>query len=170
MKIKPFFVVFCLFLIVAQKVIFSDAIFLLSEEYPLMVFIYPLIILALPLDFDKPLLLLFAFLLGLFLDVINDTLGIGAFSLVMMAYLRSSILTLIQPRQGYKGGDVLLKSYGIGWVTIYIGLSLLIYAFAFFMIDAFTMVFFKRVVISTLMSTIVSLPFGIFILMIFRRG
>ncbi|MDG2448679.1 MAG: hypothetical protein P8M34_03545 [Saprospiraceae bacterium] len=168
MKIRPLFILFCVLVLVAQKVIFSDALMVVANQYPLMIFVLPLIILALPINFDKPLLLISAFLIGLTLDIFNDTLGINTFALVMMAYFRSSILNLVQPRQGYKTDNSGYKSYGIGWISIYLGVCLFIFSFTFFMIDAFTLVYLKRVLISSAMSTLVSLPFGVLLLMIFK--
>lgn len=168
MKIKPLFIIFCVFIIIAQKIIFSDAILKIADQYPVMIFILPLIILNIPVNFEKPFLLVVAFLIGLTMDVFNDTLGINAFALVMLAYFRSSILALIEPRQGYKPGQIGFRSFGLGWNSAYIGLSFLVFSFSFFMVDAFTLVYLKKVTFSTIMSTIASLPFGVILLMIFN--
>ena len=170
MKIKPLFILFCVLVLVAQKVIFSDAIYVVSDQYPILVFILPLIILAFPLNLEKPFLLIIAFIIGLTMDVLNDTLGINAFSLVMLAYFRSSILALIQPRKGYSSSVTSFSSYGVGWISTYISLSLIVFTLSYYMVDAFTLVYLKRVLISTVLSTLISLPFGVILFMIFKAG
>ena len=168
MKIKPLFLIYGLVLLVAQKLIFADAIMVLSDQYPVMIFVYPLIILSLPIFYERPLALIIAFIVGLAMDVMNDTLGINAFALVISAYLRNPILNLIQPRQGYKVTDTSLRIYGALWVFLYLSISLLVHTFSFFMIDAFTLVFLKKVLVSTILSVIISIPFGFFILMLIK--
>ncbi|MEE9373670.1 MAG: hypothetical protein V3V00_11520 [Saprospiraceae bacterium] len=165
MKIKPLFIILCVIILVAQKLIFSDAVTVIADSYPLMIFVFPLIILTIPFDFDKPFLLITAFFIGLILDVFNDTLGVNAFSLVMLAYMRGYILQLIQPRIGYKPGSSSLKSYGFGWAIMYLLLSLFIFSFSFFMIDAFTFIYIKKVLFCAAISTMASFPFGILILL-----
>jgi len=168
MKINIFFLLYAAVLLLAQKLIFADAVYMVKNEFPIMIFIYPLVVLSLPFVFDRPLSLIVAFTVGLAIDMLNDTLGINAFALVATAYLRNPILNLIQPRQGYKLNDNSLRKYGVTWVLLYLSTLLTIHCFSFFMIDAFTFVYFKRVLVSTFLSVLASIPFGFFILMLIK--
>ena len=170
MKIRPFFILFSFLLLIAQNLIFSDAVMVIRDSYPVMVFIVPIIIAALPIEIDKSLLLIISFLVGLILDVFNDTLGINTFALVMMAYFRSFITNLIQPRIGYKSAASGFRKYGYSWMTVYLFLCLLVFIFSYFMIDAFTFVYLKKVLVSTLVSTLVSIPFGVIILSVVKSN
>jgi len=167
MKINPLFIIISILVIVLQKIVFADPMMVLSNEYPLYIFIFPVIILALPLEIDRPVTLIIAFFLGLTCDVLNDTLGISSFALVMMAYFRQGIINLIQPRKGYQVG-IPLGKYGITWVISYILLNLLIFCFAFFIVDAFTFVYFKKIVVNSLLAAILSTPFCVLVLSILK--
>lgn len=167
MKINPLFIVISIIILVLQKIIFSDPVMILSNEFPLYIFIFPVVIMALPPEMDRPLTLIIAFFVGLFCDVLNDTLGISSFALVMMAYFRHGILNAIQPKKGYQIGQSLMK-YGVTWIVGYVFLNILVLSFAFFVIDAFTLVYFKKIIVNTLISSILSTPFCVLLLSILK--
>lgn len=168
MNAKLTFTIYAFFILVAQKLIFSDAITILSNKYPVFIFIYPLVILSLPIEFNRLLSLIIAFIAGLLIDVFNDTLGMNAFALLIMAYLRNPILNLLEPRQGYKPDSSSFRSYGVFWVLSYLSILLGIHILAFYSIDAFTFVYFKRILICTLLNLLASVPFGFLILILFK--
>lgn len=168
MKIRLGFILFVVGIVFGQKLIFSDAAFIISDKYPVFVFIYPLVILSLPPNFGRSTALILAFVTGLTLDVLNDTLGINAFALLITAYLRAPILKMIQPRQGYKTDAATLLEYGWFWAISYLTILFIIHTFSFYSIDAFTLFYFKRILISTLLSSLVSIPFGLLIFLLFN--
>lgn len=81
---------------------------------------YVLLILILPFEIRGWVLLLTAFFLGLSLDIFADTGGINSASLLFVAFLRPSILKILNPRDGYlpstKPG---IFNYGILWFLKY---------------------------------------------------
>ncbi len=168
MKIKIVFILYALVILVAQKMIFSDALTIISDRYPVFIFIYPLIILSLPIGFDRPLSLLIAFFSGLVIDVFNDTLGMNAFALLVMTYLRKPVLRWIQPLPGYQTDDSSFRRYGMVWVLGYLGILFAVHIFSFYSIDAFTFVHIRRILICTALSILASLPFGFLILLLFK--
>ena len=167
---KLFHVLFAIVIIAAQKFIFDDPVSTLYDKYPVHVFVYPLIVLRLPIGLDRPLSLIIAFVSGLVIDVLADTLGMNAFALLLMTYLREPVLRLIEPRQGYKSSMVNVKAYGLIWALSYLSLLLFVNIIAFFMIDAFTLVYFQKVLINSVLSLAVSLPFGLLILFLFKAA
>ena len=167
MKINPFFILISFLIILLQKLIFSDPVITLSNEYPVVVFIVPVIILALPIEIERPITMIVAFILGLSTDVLSDTLGITSFSLVLMAYIRHGIINLLQPRKGYQVGMSWFQN-GLPWVVSYVVINLLIYSLGFFIIDAFTFVYLKKILINTLLGTLISTPFCVLLLSIMK--
>jgi rod shape-determining protein MreD len=165
---KLLHLLFAVVIIAAQKFIFEDPISVLYEKYPIYVFIYPLIILRLPIGFDRPLSLILSFTVGLLVDILSDTLGMNAFALLIMTYMREPILKLIEPRQGYKPIAVNVKSYGFLWIIAYLAILMFINIVAFFVVDAFTLVFVQKILMSSVLSLLASIPFGLLILFLFK--
>jgi rod shape-determining protein MreD len=168
MKINFFYILFAVFILIVQKMIFADGLLQVSGQYTVLIFLYPLIILALPITFDRPLSLVIAFFIGLMVDMLNDTLGMNAFALVFMTYIRSPIIQLLEPRQGFKSESTSLRSYGFGRAIAYLSVMLGIHILAYFSIDFFTLVLFKRIVFSTILSLAISLPFAYLLLMLLK--
>ena len=64
-------------------------------------FPYILFIVLLPFNTPKPLTLILAFILGLSIDMFYDTQGMHAAACITMAFVRSFVLELFAPREGY---------------------------------------------------------------------
>ncbi len=78
--------------ILLQMILFRNlAVFDLAFCY-----IYISAILLLPLNFDKVWLLLYAFLLGVAVDILYDSLGIHAMACVFIAYTRRFVLKILR--------------------------------------------------------------------------
>src|SRR6478609_5127566 len=68
-------------------------------------FLYVAFILLLPIELNNLILMVIAFLLGFSIDIFYDSLGIHAFSLVVVAYARNYWLSSITPQGGYDAGE-----------------------------------------------------------------
>jgi hypothetical protein len=83
-------------------------------------FIYVAFILMLPNETNNLALMLIAFLLGFCVDIFYDSLGLHAFSLVMVAYLRNYWLNAITPQGGYDSSmSPSLAVNGLQWFLVY---------------------------------------------------
>jgi hypothetical protein len=120
-------------------------------------FVYIGFILFLPIDIDKVLLLVLAFISGITIDLFYDTAGMHAAATVLMAYVRPSVLNLITPRDGYESSDnASLPSMGWRWFLTYGFALILVHHFTLFFLElnGFKMVGFtlSKIIVSTLFT------------------
>jgi hypothetical protein len=133
-------------------------------------FPYVLFILLLPFNTPKPLTLVLAFILGLSIDMFYDTQGMHASACITMAFVRSFVLELFAPREGY---DEQLKPtityMGVGWFSSYAVVLILVHHFVLFYIEAFTFHEFFRTLIRVLGSTVATFGFIYLMQFLFYR-
>ncbi len=140
-----------------QILVFKQITFTLDNKIFVHFLIYPLAILMLPVKAPRMLVMLIAFLFGLGLDVFYDSIGVHAAALVFTAYIRSIIIAMIEPYEGYNINDVpTIKNFGIGWFVYYLSISLFIHIFTYFSIEAFSFIYFFEIMLNTIFSFIVS--------------
>ena len=83
-------------------------------------FLYVVFILMLPNETNNLLLIAIGFLMGFCVDIFYDSLGLHAFSLVMVAYLRNYWLNAITPQGGYDSNtSPSLAMNGLQWFLVY---------------------------------------------------
>ncbi len=101
-------------------------------------FLYILFILWLPIETNKALVMGVAFLLGLSIDVFNDTMGMHASACVFLAFVRPSILNILAPRDGYEL-NIPPTAGGLGWFWFlrYAAIGILIHHFFLFFVEVF---------------------------------
>ena len=120
-------------------------------------FIYPIIILLLPFDTKGWILLVYAFGVGLFLDMFSETMGMHAAALVVMAFLRPAIIRLISTKTDYDPGiEPRIENNGFGWILLYTTLLLFIHHFALFSIEVFRIDEINQIAIRSVFSTLAS--------------
>ena len=120
--------------------------------------IYPYLILLLPFKTNRLLVLIIAFILGLFIDMFYNSPGVHTAAIVIMAYGRSYVLNILEPYEGYNQGDSpTLKTMGIGWFMSYLSIGLLIFMVAYFSLDAFSFIYIFDIIISSIFAFIPSL-------------
>jgi len=134
----------------------------LINNIELSIFMSPMLIvlfiILLPIETPKWLLLFSAFLLGLIVDIFMNSLGILAFSSVLVAYLRPFYLIITAPRDGYEKGNVLgIKDYGWSWYLRYALALTLILHFFYFLLIGFGQENFLVVLWQTIISSFVTL-------------
>jgi rod shape-determining protein MreD len=122
--------------------------------------IYILFILFLPFGYSRIVALLWAFMLGLAVDLLStDIVGINAASLVALAYVRPYLLKLFSIKSDFDA-YIVPSSATIGWrlCTGYVLLATLIHQLVFFFLDTFgfydVMHTFLRILLSTLVSAL----------------
>lgn len=121
-------------------------------------YIYPLFLLLLPIKIQKNLLLIIAFFLGIAVDMFYDTSGIHAATCVFIAFMRSGVLALIEPRGNYEANQAPTKrNFGAGWFFQYVGILLFIHLFLIFLLEAFSFAGFGFTLLKTILSFILSM-------------
>jgi hypothetical protein len=100
-------------------------------------FLYVAFILMLPLETNALILMGIAFLMGFTIDVFYDSLGLHAFSLVLVAYLRNYWLSTITPQGGYDAGQgPTLAVNGLQWFMVYSLPLVFVHHFTLFFVEA----------------------------------
>lgn len=100
-------------------------------------FIYVAFILLLPIETNSLILMLVAFALGITVDMFYDSLGLHAFSLVLIAYARNYWLGTITPQGGYDAGEgPTLAVNGLQWFMVYTVPLVFVHHFVLFFTEA----------------------------------
>lgn len=103
-------------------------------------YVYILFIMLLPFDTPRWILLILAFVLGICVDAFQDSMGLHAFSCVLIAYYRTPILHFLIPQLKSKKQTNLefsLQEFGLQRALIYTGSIVFIHHFALFSLEAF---------------------------------
>jgi len=147
-------------LVLAQILIFKSIDLDTNGFSYFTIFIYPVFILLLPIRTPTVLVVLLGFLLGLTVDVFYDSLGVHAGASVFSAFIRSTILHLLEPRGGYEVNASPTKSnYGINFFFKYAAIFMFFHIVVYFSLEIFTPVYFNEIFIRTGFSFILSLLF-----------
>ncbi len=118
-------------------------------------YFYVLFILLLPFETPRWLLLLSAFLLGLFIDMFDNTMGINIAASLLMAYLRPYVIHFVASRQEYEPGiEPCIRDLGFSWFFSYSLTLVFIHHFALFYIEVFRFSEFLSTFYRVLASTI----------------
>jgi len=150
-------VVQSLIILLVQVLLLKNVQIPVLDRYTLAIIIYPMVIIFLPLEMRRSFVILTAFVVGMFVDIFYDTLGIHTAALLLTGFLRTPILQLIEPRQGFRNAVSLsARNYGFSWVAGYTAIMLIIHIITFYSIDAFTFVFFIKIVLSSLLTFLAS--------------
>ncbi len=129
--------------------------------------LYVVFILALPFETPNWLVLIIGFVLGIFIDSFTDTLGMHTSATVFMAFGRSYLLKLIEPRGGYEfNSKPNVQFMGLTWYLLYASILVFLHHIFLFYIEAFkfTQFFFTfgRAIASTFFTMILVLIVQLF--------
>ena len=118
-------------------------------------FPYVLVIILLPFQTSKLVLLFTSFILGCTIDFFYDSSGLHASACTLMAFARYNILKYMSPREGY---DAILKptvdDMGLQWFITFAGSLVLIHHFFFFYLEVFRFSEFFRTFLRSILSSI----------------
>ncbi len=125
-------------------------------------FVNPIILIyfliALPFDTPATLSLLLAFLLGITVDIFMNTPGILSFSLVFIAFIRPSVLRLMQNRDAYLPGSApTIRTQGWKWYIYYSAILTVGFHWLYFSILDFSHLNFILIIWKTLLSSLITL-------------
>lgn len=125
-------------------------------------FIYVLFIICLPFETPKPLLLIFAFIMGISVDMFYDTLGMHAFASVFMAFCRPRVFKFFSPREGYEAGtQPNIRYMGNAWFISCSATLILLHHFVLFYTEVFRLSEFFSTFFRIIMSSLFTLGFCI---------
>lgn len=118
-------------------------------------YLYVMFILMLPFETPKWLLLVSAFLLGLFVDMFSDTAGLHAAACVFMAFCRPYVLNVASSKQEYEPGiQPIIRDLGFGWFFSYSLILVSIHHVVLFYLEIFGFGEFFHTLLRALLSII----------------
>lgn len=121
-------------------------------------FVYVGFLLLLPIEISLTTLLLLGFSMGLAVDIFYDTAGVHAATMVIIAFIRPSILQFLRPSGGYEAIEKpTLSKLGFNWFIIYAGIILLLHHSILFLIQGSNFSLWFSNIFVILASTILSL-------------
>lgn len=157
-------------LILLVQVLILKRIWLEVDGRPsFQVLAYPLFLMILPFKMPRIVLMLLGFLLGILIDQFYTPMGLHAGALVLLAYTRPWILSLLAPRDGYNmNHSPTLKRMGRNWFLKYSASLLLLHTFFYFSLEAFTFAYLYEILWQTFTSFAISFIFIIIFMLVFN--
>jgi len=126
-------------------------------------YFYVLLILLLPFETPKALLLIIGFTFGLVIDIFSNTPGMHASATTLMAFIRPGVISMISTRDNFEtGAQPRLSHMGFDWFLKYVIFLVLIHHLFLFFIEVFTFQGFEY----TLLRGVVSSAFTIVLVLI----
>ena len=140
-------------LILAQVLILNNIQFLgFINPY-----IYILFIISLPVRLPRWFTLVLGFILGLFIDVFSNTLGMHAFATVLIAYARSFVIQLFTSIDEGNNPIPSFRSFGVGAYVKYVFVMVFLHHSALFFLEAFSFSHFWLILFKTILSSVISI-------------
>ena len=119
-------------------------------------FLYIYLILKFESDVPRNALMLWAFFLGLAVDVLSDTPGMNAAATVLLAFLRPSLLRLFTPRDNLDSFIPSFKTIGITPFLKYTTASVFVHSLALLSIEFFSFSSIWLLLLRVLLCTILT--------------
>jgi len=156
-------------LVMTQVLILKRIAFSFGDFAFIHFIIYPILLLLLPLNIPRPLMMFIGFVLGISVDVFYDSPGIHASACVFTAYIRPWILALLAPYEGYSTNESpTIHNMGFPWFLSYASILLGLHLLFYFSVEAFSFVFIFEIVMNTIFSLIASLVLSMLLMLIFN--
>ncbi|TVR76637.1 MAG: hypothetical protein EA409_13275 [Saprospirales bacterium] len=154
------YVAWGLVLALLQIFIFRGINFGWGDFYYVHILVYPVFIMILPINTPRTYVLLIAFFLGLLLDIFYLTPGIHSSALVFMAFIRTPLLNLLEPRGGYKVNSSPTPYHlKFNWFLGYASLMLFAHHLFYFSVEFFSIAHLLHIWMKTIFSFFFSMSF-----------
>ena len=123
-------------------------------------YIYPLFVLMLPIRIPHALMLGLAFSMGILVGISYNAVGQHAMAMTLIAFLRPTILSIMEPRGGYESSHSPNKAhFGLSWYFQYASIIILIHFCTIFYLEtfSFTYITIGKIFFSYILSMIIIL-------------
>ncbi|MHB9054913.1 MAG: rod shape-determining protein MreD [Paludibacteraceae bacterium] len=141
-------------ILVLVQVFVLDNIQFLGYVSPM---IYVLFILSLPIRFPKGAILILAFILGIVIDIFNNTMGIHTFATVFVAFLRPALIKMSVSIEEMANPVPSFRTFGVGNYIKYVIFVVLIHHTVLFLIESFSFLHLSLLIPKILVSSVVSI-------------
>jgi hypothetical protein len=128
--------------------------------------VYLILIITLPQNTEKWFLIIYAFFLGLFLDLFEGDIGINSSALVFISFIKPYLYNILIPQNSIDDKDKLgLKNLGIQTFSIYALTLIFIHNSFLFLLEHFSslsILLLLKIILSTVVTFIIILIFQLF--------
>ncbi len=156
-------------LALVQILVFREVNFGWGDFYHVHILVYPALILVLPIKIPRTYLMIIGFFLGLILDLFYLSPGIHSSALVFMAFIRTLVLNLLEPRGGYKvNSSPTIYHLGMNWFLSYSAIMIFLHHLFYFSMEVFTFDEMLYIWLRTVFSFIFSMLFILIFCVIFN--
>ena len=110
---------------------------------------------TLPFNTKRWLTLILALILGLTIDSFQNSMGLHAFSCILIAYFRSSIINFLLPELKNKNNKSInfsINEFGIQRFIIYSSIMVIIHHFSLFFLESFNLEIFNNIIRASISS------------------
>lgn len=134
-------------------------------------YIYPLFILLLPFETPVWALLILGFVLGATVDSFGNTAGMHACATVLIAYLRTNVLSALLPRNLSEYSGLQPSTRNMGWMPflVYSGFLTILHHLLFFSVELWNLSNVGQLLLKTAASAATSMLFIIVYLLLFTK-
>lgn len=169
------FLRFCILLLIQVLLLNKITLRWWSEPagFPVFIpYIYPLFILLLPFETPVWMLLCLGAILGLSVDTFMNTGGMHAFAAILIAYLRTNVLTALLPKNLVEYVNQSPNVKNMGWIPFltYAAFLIVIHHFAYFVLAHWSFSNIGYLLLKVLASALTSLLFVVAYLLLFTRA
>ncbi len=131
---------------------------------------YPIVLVLLPMNTPRNILILSGFLLGIIIDFFYDSPGVHAATCTAIAFIRPYILSFLTPRGGYGVGyELIPKKYGYNWFFKYAGGLVFLHLLIYFSLLLFSPIYGVQIFVRTLSSFLFSMLFILIYVQLFAN-
>ncbi|MBL0308865.1 MAG: rod shape-determining protein MreD [Bacteroidetes bacterium] len=152
-----------LLLLLVQVILFSN----MNLSSLVIPYVFPLFVLLLPFETPRWLLMLLGFISGLTLDIFLGSTGMHAAAGVLIGYLRPFLINAITPKGTEFEISPNIYAQGVTWFVFYLGISMFLYLFFYFLVEAATFLNFFLQMLKIILSTVASVFFMLIFLFLF---
>ena len=146
--------IFRFVMLVLVQVLVLDNIQFLGYISPM---IYILFILSLPVRFPRGVVLILAFLLGLTIDIFNNTMGIHAFATVFAAFIRPTIINMSVSMEEMANPTPSFRTFGVANYVKYVVLIVLFHSIVLFFVESFSFLLLSLLIPKIILSSAVTI-------------
>ena len=148
-------------LLVAIQILIARRIVFFGDAFNYVhLFLYPVVIMLLPLRLNTMMTIVVAFFIGLSVDLFYQTPGVHASACVFTGYFRSHVLRWMEPDRGYPVHIIPSRFHmGMPWFIQYSAILLGGHILWYYIIDVFTFVFIWDIILKSFFSFLISFVF-----------
>jgi len=158
-------IVTIVFLVLLQVLIFNKMVF----NHIAVPYVYVIFILLYPPFRNRYMFLVLCFLLGWGVDIFESTGGINAFACLTIGFLSKHIIKIVSGTKFFEIEEFNFGDFNTGQWFFYSAIMVLIHHFLLFFFESFSFTNIHEVLLRTLYSSIFTLVFIFFYLILFRK-